>query len=183
MTGIVNSQPILGKETAGEVITAFLRKHKHLYEIRLQNLLYITELYTIQNYDTRFTDAAFTPNMHGATSTHIHETLHSLPLETDIVTRNGVKTRKYLSYGVPSQHLPETPEAIINAVHTRTRTTPTSELVTDAKTTWLHNHHENGDEMNFTNYYTEVVKPTARKHREYYNSDVNRTVTPTPNHN
>lgn len=135
-----------------ELVKAFLTKYKYLYEVRLQKLVYTTELYTLANYGTRLTTVDFHPYMYGAYSHAIHEAIESVAVEKDIVVRDSVKTPKYLSYGVEQATLTPEAKAVIQSVHTRTKSTPTSELIADTKDTWLYNHHDTGETMDFEAY-------------------------------
>lgn len=154
-----------------ELVKAFLNEYKYLYEVRLQKLMYTAELYTIANYDTRLTTVDFHPYMYGAYSHAIHDAIESVAVETDVVVRDGVKTQKYLSYGVDEATLTVETEAILNSVHKRTKSTPTTELIDDSKDTWLYNQHTAGELMNFEAYWEEKLKGTEKENRVYYDSN------------
>lgn len=151
------------------IITAFLSKHKHVEERRIQNLLYNAELYALATYDTRFTTLDFHPYMYGVTSNTVHEALQSLSVETDTVVQNGVTTRRYLSYGVSPGGLSTREQEVITGVHNHTKNTSTTELIQDVKQTWLWNTHDFSEVLDFKAYRDTVLHGTTNNYEPKYN--------------
>jgi len=161
-----NSQPDV--DEVREVLKEFLSKYKYLYEIRLQKLVYEAELYTLANYDARLTTAEFKPYIYGTFSETVRKALNSMDVEKEVVTRDGEKTKKYLSYGVSGGNLSDLKKDIISSVHTRTKRTSTSELASDSKDSWLYQNQEFGEPMNFYEYWKSELKRVETEERDRY---------------
>lgn len=151
-----------------EVLKEFLSKYKYLYEIRLQKLVYEAELYTLANYDARLTTAEFKPYMYGTFSETVREALNSMDVEKEVVTRDGEKTKKYLSYGVSGGDLSDLKKDIIRSVHARTKRTSTSDLASASKNSWLYKNQQFGEPMDFHEYWESVLKVVDEEDRERY---------------
>jgi len=151
-----------------EVLKEFLSKYKYLYEIRLQKLVYEAELYTLANYDARLTNAEFKPYIYGTFSETVRKALSSLDVEKEVVTRDGEKTRKYLSYGVSGGDLSDLKKDIISSVHTRTKSTSTSELASNSKESWLYQNQEFGESMDFHEYWKSELEGVDKEDRGRY---------------
>lgn len=163
---IQRTKPDIGE--VREVLKEFLSKYKYLYEIRLQKLVYEAELYTLANYDARLTTAEFKPYIYGSFSGTVREALKSMDVEKEVVTRNGEKTTKYLSYGVSGGDLSDLKKDIIRSVHARTKRTPTSDLASDSKESWLYKNQQFGEPMNFHEYWERELKDVEKEDRDRY---------------
>lgn len=163
---IQNSKPDV--DEVREVLKEFLSKYKYLYEIRLQKLVYEAELYSLANYDARLTTAVFKPYIYGTFSETVRKALNSMDVEKEVVTRDGGKTKKYLSYGVSGGDLSDVKKDIISSVHTRTKRTSTSELASDSKESWLYQNQEFGESMDFYEYWQSELQGVDTEDRDRY---------------
>lgn len=138
-----------------QVIKEFLSKYRYLYEIRIQKLVYYGELYCLENYDRRLTDAEFKPYMYGSFSETVRQALHDLDIPTEEARRNGNKTVKYLSYGVDGGELEPAKKKIISRVHQLTKNESTESLAKMSKESWLYQNEEFDEPMDFERFLKE----------------------------
>lgn len=146
-------------EELKEVITEFLSKYRYLYEIRVQKLVYYGELYCLDNYGCRLTNAEFRPYMYGSFSKNVRKALRELDLPTEKTYKNGSETVKYLSYGVSGGTLSDKKREVISRIHQRTKNKSTEELAEMSKESWLYENEEFDEPMNFKRYDEEFDLP------------------------
>lgn len=140
-----------------EVIREFLSNYKYLFEIRIQKLIYYAELYSIENYGLRITEADFKPFHYGSFSDTVREALADMDLPEQSVRRHGNKTKRYLNYGVSSTQLSKEKKKVINRIHERTKSQSTDELAKLSKNSWLFDHLEKGESMEFKEYRSHLM--------------------------
>ena len=135
------------------VIKEFLSKYRYLYEFRVQKLVFYAEVYTIDNYERRLTDASWKPYIYGSFSEDVRVAVRELDVPTQTVYRNGDETIKYLNKGLSGQHLEnEAKRAILDRVHQRTRNQSTKDLAQFSKNHWLFEHTDYESVMSFEKY-------------------------------
>ncbi|WP_280535450.1 type II toxin-antitoxin system antitoxin SocA domain-containing protein [Halopenitus sp. POP-27] len=135
-----------------EVIREFLSKYKYLFEIRIQKLVYYTELYSIENYGVRITKANFKPYFYGSFSDTVRRILEEMNLPVKTVRRHGNKTKRYMNYGVSSDDISIEKRQIIAKVHQITKNRETDDLAQLSKDTWLFKKLDEGNTMSFAEY-------------------------------
>jgi len=135
------------------VIKEFLSKYRYLYEFRVQKLVFYAEVYTIDNYERRLTDASWKPYIYGSFSEDVRVAVRELDVPTQTVYRNGDETIKYLNKGLSGQHLENVAKReILDRVHQRTRNQSTEDLAQFSKNHWLFEHTDYESVMSFTKY-------------------------------
>lgn len=138
-----------------EVVREFLYRYSFLHEKRVHKLVFYGEVYCLQNYGRRLSDADFKPYHYGPYAELITDTLHELSQKPSVKFEvDGDKTR-YMS--TEPGKLSEEKREIIAEIDAETRGMSTQELVQFSKTTWLWKETEEDTLMDFETYLTEQV--------------------------
>lgn len=153
-----------------EVIKEFLSKYRYLYEMRIQKLVYFAELYSMDNYEKRLTNATWKPYMFGSFSEDVRNALEDLDVDSEVVRRNGSRTRKYFGYNVSAGSLSDGKKAIIQRVHEKTKNKGTEEMGKESKETWLYQEEEFDQPMDFGKY-LQHIRSVSKSERRYYDPD------------
>lgn len=139
------------------VIKEFLSKYRYLYEFRVQKLVFYAEVYAIDNYERRITDASWKPYIYGSFSEDVRAGLRELDVPTQTIYRNGDETIKYLNKGLSGPKLENCAKLeIIDRVHQRTRNQSTEDLAQFSKNHWLFEHTDYESVMPFKYYLTHI---------------------------
>lgn len=141
-------------EELKEVVVEFLSKYEALYEKRIQKLIFYGEVFSIENYGQRLTNADFMPYYHGPYSRRLSNVVEELAEEPRIgKTREGqLFTQSHSDGGRLSQNKKD----LINRIHRETRSMTTEELVDFAKDTWFWQAFEEEEEIDFLVYAEEI---------------------------
>jgi uncharacterized phage-associated protein len=154
-------------EELQEIIKEFLGKYRYLYEFRIQKLVYFAELYALDNYEKRLTDAKWKPYYYGCYSETISQALEALDVDSKAVTRRNRETTKYIGHYVSGGDLPSGKKAIIEHVHQRYKSVSTEELAARSKETWLYEEGTDGEPMDFDSYLEQINQIPKEQRREY----------------
>jgi len=154
-------------EELQEVIREFLGKYRYLYEFRVQKLVYFADLYALDNYEKRLTDAEWKPYYYGSYSETVSKALEALDVESKTVTRRNRETTKYIGHYVSGGDLPSGKKAIIDRVHRQYKSVSTEELGTKSKETWLYEEGTDGEPMDFDGY-LDYIRSIPEKQRGEY---------------
>lgn len=156
MSGAASPDEELGGEDGGDVpiadvIRGFLDNYDHLYEFRLQKLVYVAELVHWLDEGDRLTDADFKPYMYGSYSEAVGKTLQSLEEEIPHETsrKYGNITTKYKNPGSDSSASAGGHQQLLEAVADATRDAETADLEDWSKQSWLYRNTEYDSEMDF----------------------------------
>lgn len=154
-----------------EIIKEFLSKYRYLHEFRIQKLMYFAELYTIDNYEKRLSDATWKPYMYGSFSEDVRTAVERLEdsneIDTEIVRRDGGRTTKYLGHGISGGSISTAKKRIVARVHQRFKSKSNDELGDESKTSWLYENQEFNSKMDFSEY-LEQVQSMPEQERPYY---------------
>lgn len=156
------------KRELKEVIKEFLNHLNFAYNYRLQKLIFYSEIWCIQEFGRRLTDAEFMPYDHGSFSRDIAEALNELredeEVESESEFRNGNETFRYFHHPEGGELSPGKKE-IIRKLHEETRSLSTEQLAQFSKQSWLFKNTEKGQPMDFEYYQEEVVIPYEERQR------------------
>lgn len=143
-----------------QILLEFLAKYEALYEKRVQKLVFYGEVYAARETGQRLTAATFTPYDYGPYSRAITRALEGLE-EDDSVARTSLgQYRTHLDGG----DLSSKKRYLVDRVHEETKRMSTEEMVERAKETWLWEHFDYAEEMDFAEYVDEVVLPPGLRH-------------------
>ena len=134
-----------------QLIKGFLSKHDFLHEYRLQKLIYLAELFWLEDNESRLTDANFKPYMFGSYSEDISVMLEELQGEvrTTVDMRHGKLTTAYHGDNID---MPDDVAEIVEEVCSMAGDKSNEDLATWSKNTHLYQETNYGDLMNFQDY-------------------------------
>jgi uncharacterized protein YwgA len=147
-------------EELKEVIKEILRQLNFAYNYRLQKLVFYGDIWCLQNYGKRLTDASFKPYNYGSYSEDVADALDGLAKDGEIEYEKTMKpdgpTRKYQNHPEGGK-LSSAKKEIIKQILDETAGLSTEELAQFSKQTWLFNNTEEGEPMDFEFYAENVV--------------------------
>lgn len=155
-------------EELKEVIKEFLTHLDWAYHKRLQKLIFYGEVWCLQTFGKRLTNADFLAHYHGSFSRDVERALESLR-ETEQVgfeqeLKEDGQTYRYLHHPDGGQLSPAKKE-IIRHIHRETASWSTPKLAEFSKQTWLFENAEDGGLMDFEMYRDEVIIPMSERER------------------
>lgn len=140
-----------------EVIMEFLSHYDYLHEYRLQKLVFYGELFCLQKYARRLTDASFIPHHYGCFSDDVRQALEELEdVERELEFRDGHETHKYLHYD-PGGDLHPGKKELIKDIHEETKTLSNEQLAQVSKQSWLFRNTPKEEPMDFDFYRDQVI--------------------------
>lgn len=144
------------KETLKEI----LYRLDFAYNYRLQKLVFYGDIWCLQSFGKRLTDASFKPYDYGSYSDDVAEAIEELAAEgeveyEEVMKKDGI-TKKYLSHPDGGQ-ISSGKKEIIKQILDETAGASTDELAQFTKQTWLFNNTEKGEPMDFAYYVENVV--------------------------
>lgn len=149
------SGPRSDLEELREVVVEFLSKYEALYEKRIQKLIFYGEVYTIENYGERLTNADFMPYLFGPYSRRLSNVIEELTEDPRIgETREG---QLFTQQSVDGGNLSREKKLLIERIHNETKLLSTEELVDFAKDTWFWQAFEEEEEIDFLVYAEEIT--------------------------
>jgi uncharacterized phage-associated protein len=171
-----------------EIIKEILHQLDYAYNYRLQKLVFYGDIWCLQNFGKRLTDASFKPYNYGSYSDDVLDALDELVEEGEIeyqrVMKSDGPTRKYLSHPDGGE-LSSAKKEIIKQILDETARLSSEELEQFSKQTWLFKNTEEGEPMNFEFYVENVVltgskvEGLARQDNEPLNVDDFESLIPT----
>jgi len=142
------------------VIEGFLSKYEFLHEYRLQKLIYMADLLSIEEKDNRITEADFMPFMYGSYSEDIAEILESLEEKEEIGTKadmhHGKVTTAYFDEAIDDDKISPEIKELIDRVHKVTKSRSNDDLANWSKETWLYENTPYAEKMDFEEYKRKV---------------------------
>ena len=157
-----------------EIVKEFLSNYRYLHEFRIQKLMYFAELYTIDNYEQRLSDATWKPYMYGSFSEDVRTAVQRLEegneVDTETVRRDGSKTTKYIGYGISGGDISKAKKLIVNRVHQQFKSKSNDELGDESKESWLYQDQKFDTPMDFGKYLS-YIRSVPKQERPYYDSD------------
>lgn len=149
-------------EELKEILKEFLHQMDFAYNYRLQKLVFYGDIWCLQNFGKRLTDASFKPYTYGSYSDDVIEALDELAeegeIEFKIVSKQDGPTREFQNHPEGGE-LSSAKKAIINQIHQETLGLSTEELAQFSKQTWLFQNTEEEQPMDFEYYADNVVIP------------------------
>ena len=146
-------------EELKEILKEILHQLDFAYNYRLQKLVFYGDIWCLQNFGKRLTDASFKPYDYGSYSDDVAEALGELAEEGEIEYERVMKpdgpTKEYQSHPEGGK-LSSAKKEIIKQILDETAGLSTEELAQFSKQTWLFNNTEEGEPMDFA-FYTENV--------------------------
>lgn len=143
-----------------EIIKEVLHQLDYAYNYRLQKLVFYGDIWCLQNFGKRLTDASFKPYNYGSYSDDVSDALDELIKEGEIEYQKVMKpdgpTRKYLSHPDGGK-LSSAKKEIIKQILDETAGLSSEELAQFSKQTWLFKNTEEGEPMDFEFYVENVV--------------------------
>jgi hypothetical protein len=137
-------------DSLDSVVGRFLDEQGETTETRLQNLVFVTEVYATTYCRRRLTGAEFRPYMYGAYSPDVSETLSDSQCVTEHRRlKNGNRTTVYSSDG-SNPKMDDSRETIVESVSDYTSGVDTDTLAQFSKDSWLFEHTPEDDPMQFT---------------------------------
>lgn len=147
-------------EELKEIVKEILHQLDFAYNYRLQKLVFYGDIWCLQNFGKRLTDASFKPYNYGSYSDDVTDALDELVEEGEIeyekVMKSDGPTKKYLSHE-ESGELSSAKKEVIKQILAETAGVSTEELAQFSKQTWLFNNTEEGESMDFEFYVENVV--------------------------
>lgn len=147
-------------EELKEILKEFLSHLDFAYNYRLQKLVFYGDIWCLQNFGKRLSDASFKPYDYGSYSDDVKDALDELvedgEVDFKIVPKSDGPTREYQNYPGGGD-LSSGKKEIIKQIHQETAGASTDELAQFTKQTWLFNNTEEGEPMDFEYYVNNVV--------------------------
>jgi uncharacterized protein YwgA len=147
-------------EELKEILKEMLHQLDFAYNYRLQKLVFYGDIWCLQNFGKRLTDASFKPYDYGSYSDDVTDALDELVEEGEVEFKIEMKpdgpTREYQSHPEGGQ-LSSAKKKIIKQILDETSGLSTEELAQFSKQTWLFNNTEEGEPMDFEFYAENVV--------------------------
>ncbi|MFC7079283.1 Panacea domain-containing protein [Halorussus caseinilyticus] len=151
-----------------EIIKEFLNHLDFAYNYRLQKLVYYGEIWCLQTYGRRLTDATFKAHHYGSFSDDIADALEEMRNDEEVEYETVVKpdgpTYEY-SHHEDGGELSPGKKEIIEHIHNETNTMSTEDLAKFSKQTWLYQNTDEAESMDFEYYRDEVVIPQSERER------------------
>lgn len=139
-----------------QAIKGFLNKYEFLHEYRLQKLIFMADLLSVEKREERITEADFMPFMYGSYSEDIGDALEELEEEGDIRAKadmhHGKVTTAYFGEDINEDEISSEIEDIVTEVHDVTKDKSNEELANWSKETWLYNNTPYAEKMDFEEY-------------------------------
>jgi uncharacterized phage-associated protein len=155
-------------EEMGEIIKEFLYPLDWAYHYRLQKLIFYGEVWCLQTYGKRLTDADFLAHHHGSFSRDIEDALENLRESGEVDFERELKddgpTYRYLHHEDGGEISPAKKE-IVRYIHQETASWTTEKLAQFSKQTWLYKNAELEESMDFETYRDEIIIPTEERER------------------
>lgn len=146
------------REELEEVIKAFLNKYTGqnagLNEIRIHKHVFYGELYALHEYGYRLTNANFKPYYHGSYAEDIREILQEMEGVEAFKSRYSSKEQYRAT---EEAKLSDEKLEIIDEVHKQVKNLKNADLEQFTKQSWLYEHNEFGEEMDFEEYKEEIL--------------------------
>lgn len=143
-----------------QILKEILHQLDPAYESRLQKLVFYGDIWCLQNFGRRLTDASFEPYNYGCYSDDIADALEALvdagEIDYERVTKPDGPTRRYRSHPEGGE-LSSAKQEIIKQILDETSGLSTEELAQFSKQTWLFDNTEQGEPMDFEFYAENVV--------------------------
>lgn len=143
-----------------QILKEILHQLDFAYEYRLQKLVFYGDIWCLQNFGRRLTDASFKPYNYGSYSDDVTDALDELADEGEIsyeeVTKSDGPTRQYLSHPEGGR-LSSAKREILKRILDETGGLSTEQLAQFSKQTWLFDNTEQGEPMDFEFYAENVV--------------------------
>lgn len=147
-------------EELKEILKEFLHQMDFAYNYRLQKLIFYGDIWCLQNFGKRLTDASFKPYEYGSYSDDVTDALEELAeggeVEFTIKMKPDGPTREYHSHPEGGK-LSSAKKEIIKRIHKETAGASTEELAQFTKQTWLFNNTPEGEPMDFEYYVDNVI--------------------------
>lgn len=147
-------------ENLEEILKEMLYRMDFADNYRLQKVVFYADVWCLQNFGKRLTDATFKPSNHGSYSDDITDALDELVEEGHVdhesVLQDDGPTRKYKSRQEGGQVSAAKTE-ILKLILDETGGLSSEELEHFSKQTWLFNNTAEGDTMDFEFYAENVV--------------------------
>lgn len=155
-------------EELEEVIKEFLYHLDWAYHKRLQKLVFYGDVWCLQTYGKRLTDADFLRYYHGSFSRDIETALDELresgEVEFEREEKQDEPTYRYFNHGEGGDLSPAKKE-LVRYIHQDTASWSTDKLAGFSKQTWLFENAEDGESMDFDTYRDEVLIPMSERER------------------
>ena len=162
-----------------EVIKEFLSYMDFAYNFRLQKQVFYGELWCLNNYGKRLTDADFKPYFHGSFSEDIETALEEMRADGEVEYVNVEKqdgwTFEYKRHETGGRLSPGKKE-IIKEIYGEVRGLKSKQLAQLSKQNWLFRDTEMGESMDFDRYLDEGTPPTPQLERLSARIDVDKPV-------
>jgi len=147
-------------EELKEIIKEVLHQLDFAYNYRLQKLIFYGEIWCLQNFGKRLTDASFKPYDYGGYSDDVADALDELveadEIEYEIRMKPDGPTKEYQSHSEGGE-LSSVKKEIIKRILDETSALSTEELAQFSKQTWLFKNTKKGETMDFGFYVENVV--------------------------
>ncbi len=147
-------------EELKEILKEFLRHLDFAYNYRLQKLVFYGDIWCLQNFGKRLSDASFKPYNYESYSDDVSDALDELVeeggVDFKIVMKQDGPTREYQNHPEGGD-LSSAKKEIIKQIHKETTGVSTDELAQFTKQTWLFNNTDEGEPMDFEYYVNNVV--------------------------
>ena len=147
-------------EELKEILKETLHHMDFAYNYRLQKLVFYGEIWCLQNFGKRLTDASFKPYNYGGYSDDVADALSELAEDGEVPYREMMKsdgpTKEYRNHPEGGE-ISSAKKEIIKQILDETSNLSTEELAQFSKQTWLFNNTEEGESMDFEFYAQNVV--------------------------
>lgn len=149
------------------VLEEFLGHLGHASHVRLQRLLFYAEIWCLQTYGRRFTNAGVVACDNGSFSRDVELALEEMCDDGEVaVVRRGANGRaEEYQQRADSGDLPLARAAIVEHVCRDTADWSSEQLEAFVEQTWLYENTPTGERMDFETYREEVVIPRAERER------------------
>jgi len=139
-----------------DIIQEFLRHNRFLHEYRLQKLIYLLELLSIEENGERVTNLEFKPYMYGSYSEELSNTLEKMIREDEVEIQpdmhRGKVTKAIMQKEDSDNDIPQDIRERISKVQNSIEKISNDELANWSKNSWLYKNTDYDDEMEFIDY-------------------------------
>lgn len=142
-----------------EVIIEFLALNRYLYHKRVQKLVFAGDILAAQKTGHRLTDASFCPYTYGPYSRAVEEALGRLVDEGRVTCNVRPPNKKVYRTKESGGELSPRKKHIVKSVWENYKGVPTADIVEDVKDTWVYEQFDECEEIDFTKFIDECVRP------------------------
>lgn len=155
-------------EELKEIIKEFLCHLDWAYHTRIQKLVFYSDVWCLQTFGKRLSNADFLSYYHGSFSRDIEDALAELREGGEVDFESELKedgeTFRYLNHPKGGELSPAKKE-IIRHIHQETAGWSTPKLAAFSKQTWLYENTDEGESMDFETYRDEIIIPMKERER------------------